>query len=321
MGITRRSFVSLASATALAPILPARAAEWPNRTVRVVVPYLAGGITDTVARITARRLTELTGKPFVIENRVGAGGNIAAEAVIRANDDHVLSFTIPGQIVIAPLVQKLSYDPRTQLKPVARVFSSSFVLAVNAELGAKTLQEFVALAKAKPGVYNYGATGAGGVVHLMSEWFKEVAGVDLAHVPYTGSPPLLPDLASNRIQMYVGNYVDLVPLAESGKVRLLGVTAPKRVPHLPDVPAISEVYPTFVMEFWNGYCGPESLSQAAVDKLAGLVRGIVAEPAVVEQFAKLGIDPVNDTPAAFQKELDRSIEIFRATVQAAKISL
>jgi tripartite-type tricarboxylate transporter receptor subunit TctC len=301
--------------------MPARAATWPTRTVRVIVPYLAGGITDTVARITAQRLFEIMGEPFVIENRAGAGGNIAAEAVIRANDDHMLSFTIPGQIVIAPLVQKLSYDPRTQLKPVARVFSSSFVLAVNAELGVTTLQEFVALVKSKPGVYNYGGTGAGGIVHLMSEWFKEVAGLDMAHVPYRGSPPLLPDLASNRIQMYIGNYVDLVPLAESGKVRLLGVTAPKRVPQLADVPAISEVYPTFVMEFWNGYCGPASLTAEAVDRLAATLRGIVAEPAIVAQFRKLGIEPVSDTPQAFQQQLDRSFEIFRTTVQAAKIAL
>ena len=319
--ISRRFLLKAAPAALLLAPSSARAAEWPTRTVKVVVPYLAGGLTDTGARITAEHLAKELGQSFIIENRVGASGNIATESVIRGEDDHTLLFAVPSQLVIAPLLQKLSFDPRRQLKPVARVFGSSFVLAVHPSLGVKTLPEFVAKVRANPGRFNYGSNGRGGIIHLVTEWLKQAADLDIVHVPYTGSPPLIADLVTGRVQAYIGNYADLVPQAQAGKVDLIAVTAPQRIAELPAVETIAETYPNFTMVFWNGYCASRAVPDAAVMRVSTALRGIMARDEVVSTFRRLGVQPIVDTPQEFSAELDRAQDVFQRVITAAKISL
>jgi tripartite-type tricarboxylate transporter receptor subunit TctC len=299
---------------------PARAANWPVRTVKVVVPFGAGGITDTAARIACEQLSAMYPHPFIIENRVGAGGNIAAEYVVRANDDHILMFATPSQINIAPLVQKLAHDPRRNLKPVARLFQSTFVLSCNPSLGVSTLPELVALLRKSPGKYNYGSPGTGTVVHLVTELFRARAQVDVTHVPYTGGSALMTDLLADRIQLVFGIYSDVAPLAEAGKIKLLAVTASKRLQSLPSVPCVSEAYPGFDLDFWNGFVAPSALSSESAAHLAGSLRTVVARPAIMERFAKLGISPVADTPEAFEKQLGADDKLFGSAVTAAGLA-
>ena len=312
--INRR--VLLAGAMAMVSA-PARAADWPVRTVKVVVPYGAGGITDSAARIACEQLGSMYPQPFIVENRVGAGGNIAAEYVVRTNDDHILMFATPSQINIAPLLQKLAYEPRRNLKPVARLFESTFVVACNPSLGVSSLPELVALLQKSPGKYNYGSPGAGTVVHLVTELFRVRAQVDVTHVPYTGGTPLMTDLLTNRIQLVFGNYSDVAPHAETGQIRILAVTASKRLNNLPSVPCVSETYPGFDLDFWNGFVAPPALSFENTVNIAGSLRTVVAMAPVMERFAKLGILPVADTPEAFEKQLDKDDKTFGSAVIAA----
>jgi tripartite-type tricarboxylate transporter receptor subunit TctC len=312
--INRR--VLLAGTMAMVSV-PARAADWPVRTVKVVVPYGAGGITDSAARIACEQLSGMYPHPFIIENRVGAGGNIAAEYVVRTNDDHILMFATPSQINIAPLLQKLAFEPRRNLRPVARLFESTFVVACNPALGVSTLPELVDLLRKSPGKYNYGSPGAGTVVHLVTELFRARAQVDVTHVPYTGGTPLTTDLLTNRIQLVFGNYSDVAQHAETGAIRILAVTASKRLSNLPSVPCVSETYPGFDLDFWNGFVAPPALSLENTANIAGSLRTVVARPAVTDRFAKLGILPVADTPEAFEKQLDKDDKTFGAAVIAA----
>lgn len=315
--INRRAFLAGTMALAAAP---ARAADWPARIVKVVVPYGAGGVTDTAARIACEQLSSMYPHPFIIENRVGAGGNIAAEYVVRTNDDHVLMFATPSQINIAPLLQKLAYEPRRNLKPVARLFESTLVLTCHPSLGVSTLPELVELLKKSPGKYNYGSPGAGTVVQLVMELFRARAQVDIAHVPYTGGMALMTDLLANRIQLVFGIYSDVAPLAETGQLKLLAVTASKRLKSLPSVPCVSETYAGFDLDFWNGFVAPPALSSANAAHIAGSLRTVVAKPAIMERFAKLGILPVADTPEAFEKQLNEDDKIFGSAVIAANLA-
>lgn len=299
---------------------PARAADWPVRTVKVVVPYGAGGITDSAARIACDQLSTMYPQAFIIENRVGAGGNIAAEYVVRTNDDHILMFATPSQINIAPLLQKLSFEPRRNLKPVARLFESTLVLSCNSSLGVSTLPELVELLRKSPGKYNYGSPGAGTVVQLVMELFRARAQVEVTHVPYTGGTALMADLLSNRIQLVFGIYSDVAPLAETGQIKLLAVTASKRLKSLPSVPCVSETYPGFDLDFWNGFVAPPALAFENALHIAGSLRTVVAKPSIMERFAKLGILPVADTPEAFEKQLNEDDKIFGAAVIAASLA-
>src|SRR5262245_9171247 len=279
--INRRVLLAGAMASLAAP---SRAANWPVRAVKVVVPFGAGGVTDTGARIACEQLSTMYPHPFIIENRVGAGGNIAAEYVVRTNDDHVLMFATPSQINIAPLLQKLPYEPRRNLKPIARLFESTLVLSCNPSLGVSTLPELVELLRKSPGKYNYGSPGAGTVVQLVMELFRARAQVEVTHVPYTGGSALMADLLTDRIQLVFGIYSDVAPLAEAGKIKLLAVTASKRLKSLPSVPCVSETYAGFDLDFWNGFVAPPALSPENAAHIASSLRTVVAKPAIMERF-------------------------------------
>src|SRR3989441_4795439 len=248
---------SIAICIALATALPAsllQAQTWPQRPVKVIVPYTAGGITDTQARIISERLSVALGQQFIVENRVGASGAIAAEFVAKAPaDGYTLFFASTAQFMTVPLIQKVNYDPLKDFEPISILGINPFVLSVHVSVPAKTLKEFIDYARAHPGELNYSSGGIGTIAHLTAALFASRAGLKMTHVPYKGGAQSVPDLVGGQVQMIFGNSSDMIQHSRSGKIRLLAVSGETRAPQLPDLPAIAELYPGFRTYAWNGF--------------------------------------------------------------------
>ncbi|HYL25945.1 MAG TPA: tripartite tricarboxylate transporter substrate binding protein [Burkholderiales bacterium] len=297
----------------------ALAQSWPQRPVHVIVPFVAGGNTDSQARIVTERLNELLGQPFVVENKVGAGGAIAAEFVAKsAPDGYTLFFAASPQFSL-PLLQKVNFDPYKDFAPISIVGTNPFVLGVHISVPATTLKEFVDYVKAHPGELNYASAGAGTTTHLTAALFLARAGLQMTHVPYKGGAPAVADLVGGQVQMYFGNASELIQHSQSGKIRLLAVSSAKRTPQLPDVPAIAESYPGFATGTWNGFLAPTGTPQSIIDRLAHTVAKVVREPVTAERLRKIGVEPLGNTPAAFAALVQREAPIWRDAVQAAGI--
>ena len=299
--------------------LNVHAQPWPQRPVRVIVPFVAGGNTDSQARIVTERLNELLGQPFVVENKVGAGGAIAAEYVVKsAPDGYTLFFGGSPQFAL-PLLQKVNFDPFKDFAPVSIVGTNPFVLGVHGSVPATTLNEFVDYVKARPGQLNYASAGAGTITHLTAALFLSRAGLQMTHVPYKGGAQASADLLAGQVHMYFGNPSELMPHAASGKIRLLAVSSAKRTPQLPDVPALAETYPGFATGTWNGFLAPTGTPPLIIDRLAHTVAKAVREPATAERLRKIGVEPVGNTPAEFAALVQREAPIWADAVKAAGI--
>lgn len=294
------------------------AQAWPQRPVRVIVPYGAGGNTDILARIASERLSSIFGQPFLVENRVGASGAIAGEFVARsAPDGYTFFFCASPQIQIVPLVQKVGYEPFKDFVFVSIVGANPSILGVYPGIPAKTLKEFVEYARSNVGKLNYGSGGAGSFSHLTSLLLATRAGLEMTHVPYKGGAQTTMALASGEIQMYFGNGTELVPLAKQGKVRLLGITSANRYAELPDVPTIAESYPGFNMVTWNGYLAPAATPKGIVERVSQAVAKAVRDPVIVERMAKLGIDAIGNSPAQFAEIIRVEAPLYRDAVKSS----
>ncbi|MGH6771188.1 MAG: Bug family tripartite tricarboxylate transporter substrate binding protein [Xanthobacteraceae bacterium] len=313
-------FVALI-APALAVLLPSVAhsqTDWPTKTVTVVVPFAAGGNTDVMARMASNHMAGALKQTFVVENRVGAAGAIAAAYVAKAAPDgYTLLFGAAPQIAVVPKIQKVNYDPHKDLVPVSVFGTGPFILAINASVPAKTMKEYVAWAKARKSTYGSGGTGSIG--HLSGALFVARAGVDAVHVPFKGGAPAVTALVGGQIDMYFGNASELIPHAQGGKVRILGVATDKRMQQLPDVPTISELLPNFSLNSWNGFLAPGKTPQAVVDKLSKHVIAAARDPAIVAQLAKLGIQANGTTPKEFIAQIAREQPQFDAAIKAANM--
>jgi tripartite-type tricarboxylate transporter receptor subunit TctC len=248
MKSARRQFLRLAAGAAALPALSwiACAQAYPSRPVRIIVGFAAGGAPDILARIFGQWLSERLGQPFVIENRTGAGGNIATEAVVQAAaDGHTLLLTSMGNAVNGTLYDKLSYDFLRDIAPVAGISREPLAMEVHPSFPAKTVSELIAYAKANPGKVNYGSAGIGSSLHMAGELFKLMAGVELVHVPYRGSPPALTDLLSGQVQLMFSPLPPSVEYVRSGRLRALAVTTATRSQALPDIPVIADVVPGY----------------------------------------------------------------------------
>jgi len=297
----------------------ALAQSWPQRPVHVVVPFVAGGNTDSQARIVTERLNQLLGQPFVVENKVGAGGAIAAEFVAKsARDGYTLFFAASPQFSL-PLVQKVNFDPFNDFAPISIVGTNPFVLGVHVSVPATTLKDFVDYVKARPGQLNYASAGAGTTTHLTAALFLARAGLQMTHVPYKGGAPAVADLVGGQVQMYFGNASELIQHSQSGKIRLLAVSSAKRTPQLPDVPTIAETYPGFATGTWNGFLAPSGTPRPIIERLAQEVAKAVREPAIAERLRKIGVQPLGNTPAEFAALVQREAPIWRDAVKAARI--
>jgi tripartite-type tricarboxylate transporter receptor subunit TctC len=314
-----RAVFSVLSSIAVLWGASAAAQDWPQRAVKVVVPFVAGGNTDNQARIVSERLAAVLGQPFVVENRVGAGGAIAAEYVAKAAPDGYTLFFAASPQFSLPLVQKVSFDPYKDFAPVSIVGTNPFVLGVHTSIPAQTVKEFVDYAKARQGQLNYASAGTGTTTHLTGALFLAIAGVQMTHIPYKGGAQAVADLVGGQVQMYFGNASELIQHSKSGKIRMLGVSSEKRAPQLPDVPAIAESYPGFRSGTWNGYLAPAGTPEPIIEKLAQEVQKIVREPATANRLRSIGVEPLGNTPAQFADYVRRDAPVWRDAVKAAGI--
>ncbi|MBV8170174.1 MAG: tripartite tricarboxylate transporter substrate binding protein [Alphaproteobacteria bacterium] len=296
-------------ATALAGLLIAgpAAAAWPERAVRWVVAYPAGAGTDIVARLLGQRLTERLGKPVVIENKPGAGGAIGMEAVASAAPDgYTIGMADTGPLAINPALYKtLTYDPVASFAPVTRLANLPFVLTVHPDLPVHSVRELIALAQQKPGQINYASVGNGTSVHLATELFKTLAGVDLVHVAYKGSAPALQDLLAGQVQVMFVNLLSSLPAIQAGKLRLLAVTPSHRLVNLPDVPTVAEAgVPGYAFESWFGMVVPAKTPPEIIARLNQETVATLAEPQIRARLIEQGgVEPVGSTPQEFAETI------------------
>lgn len=280
----------------------AHAAGYPEKPVRLVVPFPAGGAGDLTARGLANRLAVELGQPIVIENRGGAGGTAAAESVARsAPDGYTLFFGTMGTHAINPaLYAKLRYDPVKDFAPVSMTYTTPRVLVVHASVPAKNVQELIALAKSRPETLNYGSAGSGSSSHMAGALFESLAGVKMVHVPYKGSAPLLVDLLAGRLSLTFDSYAVYEEHIKAGKVRALGVTSAKRMASLPNVPTIAESgLQGYDVANWLGVMAPAGTPREVITTLNAAIVRSMATPALRQQMIGLGIEPTSGTPEEF----------------------
>jgi tripartite-type tricarboxylate transporter receptor subunit TctC len=287
----------------LAGVRSARAqARWaPDKPLRIVVPFAAGGSTDVTARLVGQALAERLGQSVVVDNRGGAGGNIGAEAVARAEPDGttLLLATSSTNATNAALYKRLAFNPVRDFTPISQIAFVPNLLFVHPALPVTSIAELVAYAKAKPGQLNYGSGGAGTSLHLAAAAFAFRAGIDMVHVPYRGGAPVAADLVSGKLQLSFSPMVEVLQQVRAGKLRALGVTTAKRSALLPDVPAIGEVIPGYEVALWNGIVGPAGLPAPVVARLGAEMVAIVGSPEMRSKLGEQGSDPVGSTPQDF----------------------
>jgi len=299
--LTRRHAVRIAAAAIMPLGLTGRAAsaqEWPNRPVRLIVPFPPGGGADAIARIVSGRLAETWGQQVVIENRGGAGGNIASEAAARSPPDgYTLYLAGDFQSINPFLYSKLSYDPVADFEPVSLVVQFPVAFVVPNVSPAKSVQEFIAYAKANPGKLTFASPGHGTSPHLAAELFKRVAAIELTHVPYRGAAPALQDLVPGRVDSFFNNIAPVVPLMKDGQLRLLAITSANRSPAVPEVPTVAESgLPGFDVSGWYAFFVPARTPPAVIRKMHADTAAVLAEPAVKARLEQLGLVVVGSTP-------------------------
>jgi tripartite-type tricarboxylate transporter receptor subunit TctC len=317
--LSRRWFLQLAALPALSRI--ARALEsYPTRPVRLLVGYAAGGPSDTVARRAAKLLSERLGQEFIVENRVGAGSNIATEAVVRSlPDGYTLLFVTISNAVNATLYDKLSFDFIRDIVPIAGITRSPAVLVVNPSVPAKTVPEFIAYAKANPGKISMASAGRGSAPHLYTELFKIMAGVDMVQVHYRGSAPAMPDLIAGEVQAIFGPIAESIGHIRAGTLRALAVTTATRLEALPDTPTVGESVAGYEASGWYGLGAPKNTPAEIVDRLNREINAALADPAQKAGFEELGVTVLPGTPADFGKLIADDTEKWTKVIQAAHI--
>jgi tripartite-type tricarboxylate transporter receptor subunit TctC len=301
----------------------AGAQSFPARAVTLTVGFAPGGGTDTAARIIAQKLSENIGQPVIVENKAGAGGNMAAQHIATApSDGYTIHLTSVGPMTVAPhLVKDLTYDAKRDIAPITMGVVFPNVIVVHSGVPAKTLAEFAALAKRKPGQLTYASSGVGGAGHLAGELFKERAGIDLLHVPYKGGGPAMTDLLGARIDMYVGVPSTVAPHVEAGKLRALATTGAKRVPTMPNVPTIAESgYPGFEATNWYAFVAPGKTPKDLLDFWNRELVKALNDPQVKVELAKHGLDPAPGTREELAQYMERESQKWGRVVREAKIT-
>jgi tripartite-type tricarboxylate transporter receptor subunit TctC len=311
--------LTLAIAVAFSP--SAQAQDWPNRPVKIIVPFAPGGNADGMARIIGQRLGEVLGQNFVVENRTGAGGTIAVQDVARSTPDgYTLLWGVQPQIVIIPAMQKVPYDPVKDLAPISVLATNPFVLLVNGRLPVKTVGEFVTWAKAQPGKLSYGSSGIGSVAQLAMALFLKRAGLDMTPVHYRGNAPALADVVAGHVLVMFSSLADALPQAQGGHVRLLAMSGLKRTAQVPDVPTVDEAgYKGFNVITWNGLMAPAQTPKPIIDRIAAEVARAVKDPAFAERLTKFGVDPLGNSPEEFAKLIQQEIPVWIEAVEIAGV--
>ena len=288
-------------AAALAASSPAQAQQYPAKVVRVIVPFAPGGGSDISARRFSAKLSELLGQQFVVDNRGGAAGLIGMELTAKAPPDGYTLMIMSGSFSATSATQQPKFDPINTIIPVIEFGITPFVLTVHPVIPAKSVKELVALARAKPGDLTYANTGIGGMTHLATEYFLDVAKIKMVGVPYKSTGAGMADILSGQVPIIVGSLLPVVPHLKTGKLRALGVTTVKRWYSLPDVPAISETFPGFDVVLWFGLMAPRGTPQPIIARLHEAITKAARTPDLKEKFAAMSIQTVNSTPEEFAR--------------------
>lgn len=314
---------ALSAAAAFLTAGPVGAQEkYPTRAVRLIIPFAPGGGADIAGRTIAAKLSERLGQQFMPDNRPGAGGNVGIELVNKAPPDGYMLLLVSSSYGANPSLYKLSYDPVNGFEPITLVSQQPFILAVHPSLPARSVKELIALAKAKPGSLNYASSGAGGIVHLGTEYFKSIAGIDMVHIPYKGGSTAHSDLVAGYVQVYFGTILSTLPMVRSGKLRALGVSTDKRNAALPDVPTVAEAgAPGFGFGGWYAVLAPAKTPKDITTLLNREIVALLQASDVKDRFAAEGSTVVASTPEALRQHLQQDIAKWAKVVKAAKIRL
>jgi tripartite-type tricarboxylate transporter receptor subunit TctC len=322
MHLTRRYFLHLAAGTAALPAISriAWANTYPAQPVRWIVGFPPGGATDILARLMGQWLSERLGQSFIIENRPGAGSNIATEAVVRAPaDGYTLLLVGPPHAVNATLYEKLNYNFVRDIAPVASITREPLIMEVHPSFPAKTIPEFIAYAKANPGKINMASAGNGTATHMAGELFKMMASVNMVHVPYRGTPPALTDLLGGQVQVFFAPISGSIEYIRSGKLRALAVTAATRSEALPDIPTVGEFVPGYEANAVFGLGAPKNTPIEIVDKLNNEINAGLADPKIKARLAELGSTVLPGSPADFGKMIADETDKWGKVVKFAGI--
>jgi tripartite-type tricarboxylate transporter receptor subunit TctC len=311
----KRLLQRLAAAVLLVPGLAL--AQWPQKPVKIVVPFAAGGTTDVVARQLAQKLGEAWGQTVVVENKAGAGGNIGAAEVAKAAPDGYTLLMTSGSIVAAnPFIYKdMGFDPIRELAPITNVASGPQVLVINKDLPPKSLKEFIAYAKANPKKINFGSAGIGTQTHLAGENFAYAAGLDMTHVPYKGEANALTDLIGGQIQMVPANFAAAVPHIKGGRIRCLALTSLQRHPELPDCPTVSEAIPGFKNDGWWGLMAPAGTPRDVIDKVQRDSARILHADDFKARFGQQGMAPVANKPDELAAAIREEAKVWQTVIR------
>jgi tripartite-type tricarboxylate transporter receptor subunit TctC len=319
MKIARRKFLQLTGAAGLLILTRiGRAQAYPVRAVRIAVGFLAGSTTDIVARLLAQWLQDRLGQPFIVENRPGAGGTLATELAVGAPPDgYTLLMTNSALAINAALDHNQRFDIRRDIAPIGAIVAVPNVMVVNPSVSATTVPQFIAYAKANPGKLNMGSAGTGSSGHLAGELFKMMAGVDLVHVPYRGSPAALSDLLAGQVQVYFAPMPPAIEHIRAGKLRALAVTTPTRWAALPQVPAVAEFVPGYEADTWSGLAAPANTSAGVIDVLNMELNAALADPKIKSTLADMGGLVLGGSPDDAAKLVSDEIEKWTKVVTHA----
>jgi tripartite-type tricarboxylate transporter receptor subunit TctC len=322
MKFSRRTFLRLATGAAVLPAVSqiTHAQSYPNRPVRLVVGFAPGGGNDITARLLGQWLSERLGQPFVIENRPGAGTNVATEAVVNAAPDgYTILFVAPSAAINATLYEKLNFNFIRDLAPIAGIMRIPNVMVVNPSVPARTVPEFIAYAKANPGKINVASPGVGTSVHLSAELFKMMTGVDMVHVAYKGSAPSLTDLLGGQVQVSFATMPASIEFIRTGKLRALAVTTATRSPALPEVPTVGEFVPGYEVSTWYGLCVRMGTPAEVIDKINKEINAGLADPTIKARLTDLGGITIAGSPGDFGRLIADETEKWAKVIRAANI--
>ncbi len=295
--------------------------DFPNRPIRIVVGFTPGGQPDIFSRLIAPRLGEALGQTVVVDNRPGAGSAIGTKIVADATPDGHTLLCVSASHVISPAVRKLNFDPLKDFSAISQMYSASYLLVAAPGLGVKNVKDLIAMAKAKPGVLNFSSAGTGSGTHFAGEVFKDVAKIDIVHIPYKGIPEAMNDTMTNRVQIFMAPLASSAGLVRDGRLVGLGVTSLKRVSLYPDIPTIAESgLPGFVFDSWGGLLAPSKVPRAIITRLNREVTAVLNHPEIQQRMRSQGAEPSPTTPEAFDRQIARELKLIGDIAKRAGIT-